>query len=512
MFTLTGPGPDWATKKRNDGITRPSAKQYGRWVTAVARRFGDRVDLWSIWNEPNHPRFLGAAVLRRAAASPRIYRALYLAGEKAIHGVPGGGRDKVLFGETAPVGTSTLVEPLVFLRRALCLSDELQAQQGLQQGADGGLRAPRLRAQGQPVLPLARQDEVSIGTLDRLTKALDRAAEAGAIKRKRPIYLTEFGVQSYPDKLAGVPLRKQAEYLAISEHIAYVNRRVKAFSQYLMRDDKKGFGQGKTERYGGFETGLRRANGKQEAGLHRVHAPAPRLRGGRQPRALGPRPARDGAGRRDDPARHGRRLEAADDDAHRRGRRVRPRHAGARRRALPRALDAGGRGDLHRAAHPPVLSASRAGAPRRRRRRGPAPPAARTSARAAASRAAIARVARDRLGVGADRGRVLGRRDRAAEAERDQLLRVGELVDGLREADRRDAEPQRLGRAPHPRVGEEHARVGEDAELRRRRCTSTAGPRSPSAAGSTRSPIASTTCRPSPASASAQARKKRAAR
>jgi len=35
QLTLTGPGPEWATKKRHDGLTRPSAKQYGRWVTAV---------------------------------------------------------------------------------------------------------------------------------------------------------------------------------------------------------------------------------------------------------------------------------------------------------------------------------------------------------------------------------------------------------------------------------------------------------------------------------------------
>ena len=77
-----------------------------------------------------------------------------------------------------------------------------------------------------------------------------------------------------------MPLRKQAEYLAISEHIAYVNPRVKSFSQYLLRDDKKRFGEGKAERFGGFETGLRRANGSQEAGLHRVHAPPAGVRGG----------------------------------------------------------------------------------------------------------------------------------------------------------------------------------------------------------------------------------------
>ena len=78
-------------------------------------------------------------------------------------------------------------------------------------------------------------DEVSIGSLRRLTSALDKAARAGRIDGNRGIYLTEFGVQSYPDQIAGVTPRRQAEYLAISERMAYANPRVKPFSQYLMK-------------------------------------------------------------------------------------------------------------------------------------------------------------------------------------------------------------------------------------------------------------------------------------
>ena len=51
------------------------------------------------------------------------------------------------------------------------------------------------------------------------------------------MHLTEFGIQSTPDKISGVSLSKQAAYLAIAEHMAYVNPRVAAFSQYLMSDD-----------------------------------------------------------------------------------------------------------------------------------------------------------------------------------------------------------------------------------------------------------------------------------
>ena len=262
QLTLTGPGPEWATKKRKDGITRPSAKLYGRWATAVARRFGASVDLWSIWNEPNHPDFLAPQYKNGSPASPGTYRDLYVAGEKAIHGAPGGKRDKVLFGETAPVGNSNLVEPMVFMRRSLCLSSSYKRKQGCRKLRMEGYAHHAYARKGNPFFRSEDPNEVSIGSLDRLVKGLDKAAKAGAIKKNRPLYLTEFGVQSYPDKAAGVPLKKQAEYLAISEHIAYVNRRVKAFSQYLMRDDTRS-GRG-LDRFSGFETGLRTRNGKKK--------------------------------------------------------------------------------------------------------------------------------------------------------------------------------------------------------------------------------------------------------
>jgi hypothetical protein len=73
-------------------------------------------------------------------------------------------------------------------------------------------------------------------------------------------------VQSFPDKLLGVSLAKQAEYYAISEKLAYDDSRVKSFSQYLLRDDPKdtkgGSGALSESAFPGFESGLERSNGK----------------------------------------------------------------------------------------------------------------------------------------------------------------------------------------------------------------------------------------------------------
>ena len=89
QLTLTGPVPTWATKRKRGKVADPSAKLYGRWVRAVAARYGDRVNLWSIWNEPNHPDFLGPQYHGTAPHTPKLYRKLYVAAENAIHGTAG---------------------------------------------------------------------------------------------------------------------------------------------------------------------------------------------------------------------------------------------------------------------------------------------------------------------------------------------------------------------------------------------------------------------------------------
>jgi Cellulase (glycosyl hydrolase family 5) len=268
QLTLTGPVPRWATKRKSGKVDDPNAKLFGRWARAVATRYGDRVNLWSIWNEPNHPEFLGPQYTGKGSArrphTPRLYRKLYVAGENAIHGVRGGSGDKVLFGETAPIGNVNVVSPLAFLRGALCLNKDYKKSSGCKKLQIDGYAHHAYTRKGRPTFVSRDKDEVSIGTLSRLTSALDKAAKAGAIARGRGIYLTEFGIQSHPDTIAGVSLARQAEYTAISERIAYANPRVKAFSQYLLRDDQPKKGVAKDQRFPGFETGLRTAKGKKK--------------------------------------------------------------------------------------------------------------------------------------------------------------------------------------------------------------------------------------------------------
>ena len=260
QFTLTGPAPRWATATKDKaGINRPDPREFQRFATAAGRRFGAQVDTWSVWNEPNQPQFLMPQFRGGAPYSPGLYRRLYRAAVKGIRTDPSNAQDTVLLGETSPRGNERIVAPLAFLRGTLCLSRSYRKRKGCGKlDADGYAHHAYTTSQGPRFRP-SNPDDVTIGVLSRLVKALDKAGKAGAVDRGLGVYLTEFGTQSYPDKISGVPLAKQAEYYAIAEHIAYLNPRVKLFSQYLMVDDSPRRSKGND--YGGFESGLRLADG-----------------------------------------------------------------------------------------------------------------------------------------------------------------------------------------------------------------------------------------------------------
>jgi hypothetical protein len=276
LLTVSGPVPRWATRDRDSTVTRPSATRFGRFMRAVIRRYGRDVDLWSIWNEPNHPDFLGPQYSRRGRpVSPGIYRALVFAADRAFRAV-GDREDRVLVGETAPRGTRKVVGPLTFLRGALCLDSRYRKRRGCKEmPADGWAHHAYTTAAGPFFVPPSRND-VTIGVLGRLNTALARAGRARAVRRNLGIYLTEFGVESEPDPLRGVSFAAQAEQRSIAERIAYRNGRVRAFSQYLMRDDAERDG---ADRFGGFQSGLRTAGGTAKPAYEAFRLPLVAARG-----------------------------------------------------------------------------------------------------------------------------------------------------------------------------------------------------------------------------------------
>ena len=261
LFTLSGPVPRWATKSKKNQISRPNARMFGHWVTAVARRYGAAIDMWSVWNEPNHPDFLGPQYVDDRPYSPKLYRSLYRAAHSALRRIDTTRRDKILIGETAPRGNSNVVFPLAFLRQTACLNRKYKKTRKCERLPADGYAHHAYTTRSGPRWVSPEKDDVTIGVLPRLTSALDKAAKARGLPKGLPIYLTEFGIQSVPDRLSGVSLERQPAYQAIAEHIAYVNPRVKWFSQYLMRDDLP---RDEGYRFGGFESGLMRSDGRRK--------------------------------------------------------------------------------------------------------------------------------------------------------------------------------------------------------------------------------------------------------
>jgi len=231
--SLTGPAPRWANAKHfvpKRGWYKPSASEFGKFASLAAEHFKGRVDRYSIWNEPNWKTWLGPL-----ASGPNLYRALYVAGYNAIKAADPAA--KVLIGETAPFsrpGYST--SPLAFLRGVTCVNTKYKRAR----------LCPKLKADGYahhpydfnhaPNYQYPGADNVTIGTLSRLTKALDKLSRAGVLRMngggKMPLYLTEYGYFASGHRALSKSLR--TKYLKQAYSIALKNSRVKSQLQYLL--------------------------------------------------------------------------------------------------------------------------------------------------------------------------------------------------------------------------------------------------------------------------------------
>lgn len=255
LISPSSPVPKWGTASGADTVTRPKADEFKLFTTAAAKRFGGTNVMWSIWNEPNLPRFLLPQIAGGKRVAGQLYRELFIAGRDGIRSSQANA--KVLFGETAPVGGANDARtlPLAFLRDALCVSTKYKFDKkcGTKLTIDGLAHHPYQFSKGK-----LKSDDVTYRNLSRLTSTADKIAKAGAVNAKLPVYFTEFGIQSKPDPTFGETPQNQLEIRARAERDAYFNSRVRGFSQYLLTDDAPTVVNGKKQ-YGGFETGLRYA-------------------------------------------------------------------------------------------------------------------------------------------------------------------------------------------------------------------------------------------------------------
>jgi hypothetical protein len=286
MIALSPPVPGWATAHRGDrsGVDRPSSREYARFAEAAGKRYPS-VDLWTLWNEPNHPGFLyPQATGARVPYSPRIYRSLIKAGTTGLKRAGHGG-DRILFGELLPIGKTRVfrkntIQPLLFLRELFCLDSSWRPYRGRTATAHGckgyrkitGVNGFAYHPYTRPAGPRAKEptsNDATIRSIGRITRALDIARRKGRIGGGRlNVWSTEFDFQSNPpDTLFGARLARIPAFMSESEWISYRNPRVASYSQYTMRDTAV---HSRAD-LGAWQGGLRFANGREKRGVYAAY-------------------------------------------------------------------------------------------------------------------------------------------------------------------------------------------------------------------------------------------------
>ncbi len=328
-FNITDPGPLWAMQ-HNSPTARaaahwmPNGTEFFYFAQALGKRYSGtydslpRVNVWSIWNEPNQPGWLAPQSRsfkgKEVSNSPRLYRQYVEDGFAALY-VTGhvDRKDTILIGELAPEGDArpgfyNSITPMPFLRALYCLDRRYRPLRGTAAAALGcpahgprhafvranpGLfeatgfahhpynfyHAPGVRSSNPNFAPLAN--------LGRLEHGLDSAFHAYGVNRRLPLYLTEYGYGTNPpNPYEIVTPAEQAAYINQADYIAWRDSRVRSVSQFLLYDSAPNPMYKRSDRryWDTFQTGLLTLRGKRKPAYAAyempIWIPSPRVRPG----------------------------------------------------------------------------------------------------------------------------------------------------------------------------------------------------------------------------------------
>jgi hypothetical protein len=297
LVTPTAPGPLWGNscskkerkKARIKGICKPKASLYGKFVTALGKRYSGsytdprdplplplpKVRRWSLYNEPNLKSWLYPATTRshgkNVPVDAKMYRAIAYAGISALQKT-GHKRDQILLGETGPIGGGvSAVAPLRFYEALFCINSRgkrLKGRAAKQVGCPKRIKKlavtgiahhPYTRATVGSLTAKPKPGNVTMANLSALRRVLKLGARARAIPGSAAsrIYLTEFGVSSRPPaaRKYGVSLSQQSAQINLAEYLAYRQGAVRSYTQFTLEDDNLGAGSHPGRLV--FQTGIR---------------------------------------------------------------------------------------------------------------------------------------------------------------------------------------------------------------------------------------------------------------
>jgi hypothetical protein len=240
LVTLYG-SPAWA----NDGHPAnwlPTTTALGDFAYAAAKHYS-WVRMWTAWNEPDTRVF-------SVPVSPQLYVQRVL--NPAYTGLHAASRaNLVAGGVTGPRQPPGGMAPLTFME---------------------GMRAAhaRLDAYAQnpyPVTPGETPTRTSCSTCGSLTMAVLTTIRADVTRLfgAKPLWLTEYGYQTNPpDRILGVSLARQAQYLSTAALRVWEEPGVTVLIQFLIRDEPS---------IGGWQSGLLTAAGQPKPSYYAYPLP-----------------------------------------------------------------------------------------------------------------------------------------------------------------------------------------------------------------------------------------------
>jgi hypothetical protein len=227
------------------------------------------VDIFTIWNEPNHPGFAKPLWTRENGKlvphAADVYRAMVRAAYPAIKSVAPSAR--VLIGATSPAGATetgkSTITPLRFIRRFACVDGRWRP---IRTGSCAGFTT--IPGDGwshhayslwtlPDQLPIDN-DKLPVANTGRLLSSLDRLVKMHRLApENRFLYLTEYGYEtSPPDPKVPFGPERQGQLLSWAEFIATRNDRVRMWPQFQLIDRPGGPAGPRNRPFGDWQTGL----------------------------------------------------------------------------------------------------------------------------------------------------------------------------------------------------------------------------------------------------------------
>ena len=324
---LSGGAPRWATgagQPRGGPFLqwRPSAREYGAFVEAVARRYSGGyvppgsssplpgVSFWEIWNEANFGQNLAPQAVdgSTVSTSPGMYRSLLDAGWAALQRT-GHGHDTILIGSLSPRGFNgpptprfheglpgffSTTKPLQFIRTLYCVSSSYRRLGGRAAAAVGcpaSARGSRRFRAAHPALfeasgfgihpypfdlPPTQADSpdpdyAEFSELPRLASTLNRLQRLYGSSRRPRIYNMEFGYITDPPNRTlhygrhFLSPATAAYYINWAEYISWRRPQIASYMQFLLNDPNP--------RASGFATGLLTLHGRIKPAYYAYRMP-----------------------------------------------------------------------------------------------------------------------------------------------------------------------------------------------------------------------------------------------